>query len=344
MSYILDALKKSEEERHQGQLPNLGSNSALIHNAKKRTSLWPWVIALLLMLNVSFIGFWVLNSSSVSETASEHNNTMHDSREPNQAQIPVEISDVTRQDSYTEAVMQDIPQAALKLSSSNQAKVAKIPANQTKTVTVGTNVEPKQASVNLPTIQQPPTTSTVSTRIPQPTSDIVGRSGKTVDTSQPELIVPGGGYKADSLPNETTIVDEAPLLITPKGKSRPYTGPAYTAEVAPQDASPIRREQGQAVESDGQVIQVGRSSSAVIPRLLDKPHEFQVKIPDMAFNSHIYTDAPSSRRVMINNIYLREGQTFSGMRVEQITEEGIVLSLDNESFKIGVLRDWYSPR
>jgi general secretion pathway protein B len=86
------------------------------------------------------------------------------------------------------------------------------------------------------------------------------------------------------------------------------------------------------------------TNMSAIERISDKPHSFQIQIPDMAFNSHIYTDTASSRRVMINNIYLREGQTFSGMRVEEITEEGIVLSLKGESFKMGVLRDWYSPR
>jgi general secretion pathway protein B len=62
------------------------------------------------------------------------------------------------------------------------------------------------------------------------------------------------------------------------------------------------------------------------------------------FNSHIYGSEPSSRRVMINNNYLKAGDFFSGIRVERITEEGVVLSKDGRSFRVGIVRDWVSPK
>lgn len=81
-----------------------------------------------------------------------------------------------------------------------------------------------------------------------------------------------------------------------------------------------------------------------VPHLIELPVSFQKTVPDLIFNSHIYASEPSSRRVMINNQYLRVGDRFSGIRVERITEEGVELSKDGRRFRVGVVRDWISPR
>jgi len=41
---------------------------------------------------------------------------------------------------------------------------------------------------------------------------------------------------------------------------------------------------------------------------------------------------------------MRVGDTFSGIRVERITEDGVELSKDGRRFRVGVVRDWMSPR
>lgn len=81
-----------------------------------------------------------------------------------------------------------------------------------------------------------------------------------------------------------------------------------------------------------------------VPHLVELPLSFQKSVPDLTFNSHIYSSSPASRRVMINNAYLRIGDSFAGLRVEDITGEGVVLSLNGQRFRVGVVRDWVSPR
>ena len=81
-----------------------------------------------------------------------------------------------------------------------------------------------------------------------------------------------------------------------------------------------------------------------MPHLVELPLSFQKSVPDLTFNSHIYSSSPASRRVMINNAYLRIGDSFAGLRVEDITGEGVVLSLNGQRFRVGVVRDWVSPR
>ncbi|MEX2475960.1 general secretion pathway protein GspB [Marinobacter sp.] len=81
-----------------------------------------------------------------------------------------------------------------------------------------------------------------------------------------------------------------------------------------------------------------------VPHLVELPVPFQKSIPDLMFNSHIYASEPSARRVMINNQYMRVGDSFSGIRVERITDDGVELSKDGRRFRVGVVRDWVSPR
>ncbi|AOY87555.1 hypothetical protein BKP64_04860 [Marinobacter salinus] len=81
-----------------------------------------------------------------------------------------------------------------------------------------------------------------------------------------------------------------------------------------------------------------------VPHLVELPLSFQKSVPDLTFNSHIYSSDPSSRRVMINNNYLRRGDSFSGLVVENITEDGVILSKQGQQFRVGTVRDWVSPR
>lgn len=80
-----------------------------------------------------------------------------------------------------------------------------------------------------------------------------------------------------------------------------------------------------------------------VPHLVEMPMSLQRQIPDLVFNSHVYASEPSRRRVMINSRTLRTGDSFSGIRVERITEDGVELSRNDQRFRVGVVRDWISP-
>ncbi|UZE97820.1 general secretion pathway protein GspB [Alkalimarinus alittae] len=326
MSYILDALKKSEEERHQGQLPNLGSNSTLIHMPKSKSSLWLWVIGALLVLNVCFVGFWVLTEKPVAKTPVEDSVS---------ADVVGAIDHSDELDSTNSATNTSI----------ESKTVANVNSNA---VVIASNVQPLvHGSVSGVPHQQALTEQEM-----QPEPFRVQQQPSVVYTAveSPEVITPSSGYQRYRTEQERGVpqerVQEAPTIITPKGKSRPYTGPAYTAVVdeTADENTAVNRHANAGQDTGGYTDKRPIVDLSSVPRVSEKPHEFQIKIPDMAFNSHIYTDTPSARRVMINNIYLREGQTFSGMKVEKIIEDGIILSIDGDPFKMGVLRDWYSPR
>src|SRR5690606_10025929 len=92
-------------------------------------------------------------------------------------------------------------------------------------------------------------------------------------------------------------------------------------------------------ESDAELL-VEEPATPLPADINTLPEEFRQQLPALTFNSHIYSSDPSSRRIMINNQYLREGQKFGAMRVREITPEGVVLFQEPFTFHVSVIRDW----
>jgi len=244
MSYILDALRKSETERRQGRVPDLGQQVQLIHRPKKkRVSPAVWV-ALALILNAGVLAFLFWPGTP-------------------------------------------LPWA---------------PAGQTELPTVADTVKNTSEPAPLPV-----TPASEPDAIPE---DPVSETGAIPEPDS-----------ADSTPR--------PVAAEPAvSENRERATVIVPSSAIPETAVP-QAEPGQA----------GR-----VPHLVELPLSFQKSVPDLTFNSHIYSSSPASRRVMINDTYLRVGDTFEGLRVDDITEEGVVLSRDGRRFRVGVVRDWVSPR
>ncbi|MBS8239018.1 hypothetical protein DYI22_00690 [Marinobacter lipolyticus] len=244
MSYILDALRKSETERRQGKIPDLGQQVQLIHKPRKKT-LPPavWIAgALLLNAAVLLVVFW---PSLAGQAASGPDAAEPTANPPAEAPAPPPVQ-------------------------SSPAEKAG------STADVMPSVEPKPVAVPDP--------------MPRENEPAIVESGDPEPRLRPTIIVP----------------------------NRPMAAPGPSEP----EAFPEQR----------------------VPHLVELPVPFQKSIPDLIFNSHIYASEPASRRVMINNQYMRVGDSFSGIRVERITEDGVELSKNGRHFRVGVVRDWMSPR
>jgi len=69
MSYILDALKKSDRERKQGEVPDLQSDHGLRSghgNREKRSSLWIWLSGGVLLTLSALVLYWGMQRNSVA--------------------------------------------------------------------------------------------------------------------------------------------------------------------------------------------------------------------------------------------------------------------------------------
>lgn len=260
MSYILDALRKSETERRQGRVPDLGQQVQLIHKPKKKSiPVLVWV-AIGLALNAAILvwAFW-----------------------PGDAVTGV--------------------QAPASPSAETSAPVAEVkPA---------TSVPEPATSEPEPTLTPPPATA------PETRGDALANA---IEIPMPAESGTSADRPADPVMESGTGDDrERPTVIVPTPRKPSAINPSGVA-----DSDPVTER---------------------APHLVELPLAFQKKVPDLIFNSHIYASEPSSRRVMINDNYLRTGESFSGITVERITEEGVELSMDGRRFRVGVVRNWVSP-
>lgn len=263
MSYILDALRKSESERRQGRVPDLGHQVQFVHKpGRKRRSAGSW-IAIGLVLNAVVIGlalwFWLPDRGS-QPTASM-------TRGSEQGPVIEESGTIER---------------------SEPAPVAE-------------NPEPVEAA------ETPMEPVSEPAPVPEPAA------------------VSGG----------PAPIQEMPVIIRPGKDPEPFVDNEPTLIVPGEPAEQVSSDSGSSGRSD---------LPARVPHLVELPLSFQKSVPDLTFNSHVYSSQASSSRVMINGNYLSVGQSFSGIRVEKITDDGVVLSKDGRVFRVGVVRDWVSPR
>lgn len=78
MSYILDALKKSEQDRGNGSIPNVQTihSSALNYHQEKRP-LWPWILIVVLISNVFILIYFLMPETKTQNFATENNTAIN---------------------------------------------------------------------------------------------------------------------------------------------------------------------------------------------------------------------------------------------------------------------------
>ncbi|TDT44460.1 general secretion pathway protein B [Halospina denitrificans] len=238
MSYILDALKKSEAERSSLDRPEFAHRVPFESTPRKQREIWPYLLVLVLMANAFVIGYVMWPESAADEAA-------NDSGQP-------------------AAVVQ------------------------------------RQQSVER---------ETASTAAEPSVRDEAESPEKAEASGTPETPAP-------------VIAEDSPSK----------QAPATSAEPSRSDSSdtPPRED----------VVQEEQDEKEEVPNINAMPRSVQRRVPEMTFNAHLYSSKPSSRRVMINNQYLGEGDRLGGLVIREITAAGVVFRLDEHVFQIDVVRDW----
>jgi len=135
-------------------------------------------------------------------------------------------------------------------------------------------------------------------------------------------------------------VQEQPAVI--KEPSQPIPARSRTAKLAdrqkeaavspsePVPSSTLPREKPESKKiippKDGKILE-----------LKELPATLKSNLPDFKISAHYYTAEPQARFTRINEMSLREGQTLTkGIKLEQITPEGVVFSYEGYRFKVGI--------
>ena len=61
----------------------------------------------------------------------------------------------------------------------------------------------------------------------------------------------------------------------------------------------------------------------------------------MTYSFHVYSDNPEDRTIIINGRRMREGgRVATGLRLEEITEQGVVLDFEGDLIYVPVVDGW----
>ncbi|MCG8613932.1 MAG: general secretion pathway protein GspB [Pseudomonadales bacterium] len=280
MSYILDALRKSEQERRQGEIPDLVHGQLILARKTRGTPWWAWLILALLLVNLLAFTGWFLTRylSPATEPVSVSQSAIKPPAQNPRDDFALEIDPLARSREVSNTIVAEsnVPDNAAPYNDI-------IKNNITNNNVANNNVTDKNVSGNIPAQSAPP-----------------------VDVSQGPLQLSEVIDAPETTANQDTAFSE------PEPEPEPMVTEPMVTETRPAEPP--------AIES------------------LD-PGD-RKRIPQLIFNSHIYSPENGASRVMINNIYLREGQAFQGMKLTRITEFGAEFSLGEIDFKLAALRDW----
>lgn len=301
MSYILDALRKSEAERHQGQVPHLGANPMLIHAGRRQQPLWPYILTGALLLNAGIVGFWLYHSKDEKQA-------VQTLAEP-QVTTPAVVT--TEAPAQSQAPIPAVVEAEPVYGNRGEAPV--VPTQP---------VAPPVVAASPPVVATPNSSTPVSAAV-EP--EVIRPSSRPVG-SQPVV------------PSYDPPMGSDAVIITPETARQAL---AYDPRVGYMDDTAPDARYYRALGPGEDLSRLPADTPAIqVPYLEDMPESFRRRVPTMHFNSHIFASEPSARRIMVNNIYLRQGQSFAGMTVQEITEDGAIFVLDGVMFAVSAAKEW----
>ncbi len=182
-------------------------------------------------------------------------------------------------------------------------------------------------------------------------------SGSEQARQSGDRATPAMSATARQAADTVTVAPAIPPTIKPREPSKtPVKEPAKTASVTaepgnqrlasdPQPEPEIIRPRSQTVpapEPEPEVIRPsGGPRTSYLPQLQELPMDVQQRVPDMSFSSHMYSSEPRFRSIIINGRRLKEGQYLNDtIQVREITDKGVVLSMDGTLFEVDVLGQW----
>lgn len=350
MSYILEALRKSEQERQRGKVPDLNSFKEEASQPVARPKLWPWIVAAVALINLVVIVVWTPWQQAGPESAVTA---------PASAAVPATTAVADRVQPAQQTVQQGSAQqpSQQQVQPVTQPAMAQQPAMQQPVQQPGQvyaqqPVQPQMQPQQMPQYaQQPPAMQpgySQQGQIPQgQVQQGYPQQGYPQPGYAPQPGMQGGypppqqyrqpppqyqtaypqGYQSAQTPNVTIVAPSVQDQATVVSPGQPGEGEQYIEPYSPD--FPASAESGRS------------PNVAYMPQLEELPPYERQAIPDMTFSSHMYSSMPRFRSIIINGKRLKEGEYYNEtLQVREITDKGVVMSNGNTLFTVDVLGRW----
>ncbi|MFH1215479.1 MAG: general secretion pathway protein GspB [Pseudomonadota bacterium] len=376
MSYILDALKKSDKQRKQTPVPDLNTTPLELAASKKKKAWWPITIAAIVLANVIFILFFVkLQKQPATETQAIVHGSDPTEVEERQKAIALEstpeLQPVNHEPHQSELAAAEAENTVANMTedktASRQDSAAATSMSDEETAAgpqlqeeaYGENTQGRGSEVaNKSALQATPA--------PSPVSHEPLQSG--LAASEDESAVASMAEESGSLQNHAAApISEEEKAADPQlqedayvedkqengsevaSKSAPRKDVAIASEsVSPRTATPAEEypekpEQDQSphllpVETaDSRPNEPKDSLRKQALRINQLPGAIRQQLPDIHIGAYLYKNNPAERLASINGKILREGQMFTpDIQVAEISTNGVIFRYQKYLFYVSV--------
>lgn len=137
----------------------------------------------------------------------------------------------------------------------------------------------------------------------------------------------------------------ADVASTPADPIKPLLAVAKAPQQASANASPAANsmtdEYSQITPAEAGTAVPQTENNLRIEEVSELPDDVRNNLPAMTFSFHVYSTNALQRTIIINNRRVREGdEVSSGIQLQEITEDGVILLSAGHRIHIGVLSGW----
>ena len=301
MSYILDALKKSEKERPAGAVPDLHTIQQT-PAPEVQKSRWPYVVGGALLLNAVVISGIFF---------------MYQPDEPGPPHAPSTTPAANQQVAAAVAPLPLAPGPASSAMDSDTIPAAKNAAAESVQITPASDAGAGASTEQLHLLPH-------EDRAPQ---------------EAPGIDEPLNTSIATAAPAESVEEFSEEILMDPtEENSMPTSGEEEKAVVDTQYAGEDLSENSQAGASEEAAPpQTPSASASEIKKFHQLPESVRKGLPEITISALFYSAKPSSRLASVNGKILREGQPIAdNLLLKEIKRDGVVLTHKDQTFFLEV--------
>ena len=329
MSYLLDALKQSQQSDMSAEQYDLQSEQLKQQQALKRYR------RLALVFGTSLGAFIAVAGGFTAGKWLQGTGLLNTSE-------PVVLKVVENEKS---APKEDAKKIDAEVEKQQIAKAEPVKVASTNTATI----EGQLVHVQTPNGVQQMLLTPSGQYIPMPSSQGASKTGYNQPVFNPQNNYSPNNTQNASVFGQSQNTASAQLDMSKyKVLGKPINGGNQSQQVSvPElDAVPttLKNAFAQAIQDveknqDYEVTQASKTSSRVEPVEL-LPDGLQSMLPSIKYQAHIYSSSADKRWIKLNGRELHEGESIGVLTVREITPEQSVLDFDGYEFSLKALQDW----
>lgn len=311
MSYILDALKKSEIERKQGDVPGLQTEQVFHGDREKKKPWWKYAFVIVVGINIGLVVDWYYTERQEKIVVSQQDKII-----PQEAVlVSTKVADkdvVSRKVVATNIIARTEVEKNVVNNKVVNNKIAELPVKEGASESKSS--EPMQVSPAM--IEDQGGNKSAQ----KPVQDNVEQVAQT--KTKKDIIIESN---MESQEDSIALISKKSMETSEKNKEESKSSSKI------RKTPPVIAKTQPIIEHDPRTIL----------RISQLPDSVQRVLPDLTYSGHLYSSNPARRKLVINGRSMNEGEWVTdNLQLDEITIDGAIFSYKEYYYQIELLRNW----